>query len=261
MAALTRVVVRPFRHEGGHQAVLLRERLGERLEQKRLVAGRRRIVHGKRGLQHARPGLGVQAFDGHVHALAHVEQLAIEVALDRAAQNRIPEIAGRPVLHVAVVLGAHGVRRLAEHEEFVLQRGIGIESHVRRAIDHAVQQAARTDGGGIALEFRQEQQHVFAAGALFQRETARALRHDAHFCVGVCGVPAGVPGVVVELIVQVPPQHHVAEREPGTQHAQEFVAPQVLAQHDAVHIGQADLDMRERAGLHQPLCVFHRCYP
>ncbi|MNC68741.1 hypothetical protein D3C75_1193730 [compost metagenome] len=74
-------------------------------------------------------------------------------------------------------------------------------------------------------------------------------------------MPARVAGVVVELVIEVPSQHDIAKREPGTQGAQKLVAPQVLAQHDAVDVGQAHFDMRERAGLDQPLCVFQRCYP
>ncbi|MNQ90384.1 hypothetical protein D3C85_1057240 [compost metagenome] len=203
----------------------------------------------------------MQALDGHVHAFAHVQELAVEVAFDRAAQHRVPEISRRPVLHVAIVLRAHRMRRLAKHEELVLQRGVDVIAHAGGAIYRPVQQTARTDGARIAFEFRQEQQHVFPARPLFQRQPAAALRHDPELGVGVGGVPAGVLGVVVELVVEVPAEHDIAERQPRAQGAEEFVAPQILAQHDAVHIGQAHLDMRERAGLHQTLRVFHRCYP
>ncbi|KAG0739421.1 hypothetical protein G6F31_018114 [Rhizopus arrhizus] len=153
------------------------------------------------------------------------------------------------------------MRRFAEHEELVLQRRVDVVAHACGPVQRAVQQPARTDGARVALEFRQEQQHVFAAGPLFKRQPAPGLRHDAQLGVGVGGVPAGVLGVVVELVIEVPAEHHVAERQAGAQRAQELVASQVLAQHDAVDVGQAHLDMRERAGLHQPLCVFHRCYP
>lgn len=261
MAALAGMLVRPLRHEGGHQAVLLRQRLGEGLEEEGLVAGGGGLIDRDGRLQHAGTGLGMQAFDRHVHALAHVEQLAIEIALHGAAQLEVAEVAGGPVLHVAVVLGAHRVRRLAEHEKLVFERGVDLEAHAGGAIQRAMQQAARADVGRGAFELGQEQQHVLAAGPLLQRQPAAGAGHDAQLGIGIGRVPAGVLGVVVELVVQVPAEHHVAESQPAAQRGQEFVAPDVLAQHDAIDVGQADLDMRERAGLDQPLRVFHRCYP
>ncbi|MNT10471.1 hypothetical protein D3C72_1453030 [compost metagenome] len=153
------------------------------------------------------------------------------------------------------------MRRLAKHEELVFQRRVYVIAHAGGALYRPVQQAARTDGARFTFEFRQEQQHVFAARTLFQRQPAAALRHDPELGVGVGGVPAGVLGVVVELVVEVPAEHDVAECQSRAQGPEKLVATQILAQHDAVHVGQAYLDMRERAGLHQTLRVFHRCYP
>ena len=64
---------------------------------------------------------------------------------------------------------------------------------------------------------------------------------DVYKRQGIGRVPAGVLGVVVELVVQVPAEHHVAERQAAAQRGQELVAPDVLAQHDAIDVGQADL--------------------
>ncbi|MNJ54115.1 hypothetical protein D3C77_495450 [compost metagenome] len=203
----------------------------------------------------------MQAFDGHVHAFAHVQQLAVEVAFDRAAQHGIAEVSRRPVLHIAIVLRAHGVRRFTEHEEFIFQRGVDVVAHALRAIQRTLQQAARADGGRIAFELGQEQQHVFAPRPLLQWQATTGVGQDAQLGIGIGRVPAGVLGVVVELVVQIPTEHHVAKRQARAQRPQEFVAPQVLAQHNAVDVGQAHLDMRKRTGLHQTFRVFHRCYP
>ena len=204
MAALAGMVVRPLRHERRHQAVLLRQRLGERLEQKGLVARGRGLVDGDGRFQHARPRFRMQAFDGHVHAFAHVQQLAVEVAFDRTAQHGIAEVAWRPVLHIAIVLRAHGVRRFTEHEELIFQRGVDLVAHALCKIQRTLQQAARADGGRIAFELGQEQQHVFAPRTLLEGQAAAGVGQDAQLGIGIGSVPPGVLGVVVELVIQIP---------------------------------------------------------
>ena len=70
MAALARIVVRPFGHEGRHQAAALGQHLHEGLEQGRAVGRLQRLVVIEGRLQHAGAGLGVQPLDGHAHRLA-----------------------------------------------------------------------------------------------------------------------------------------------------------------------------------------------
>ena len=63
-------------------------------------------------------------------------------------------------------------------------------------------------------------------------------------------MPAGQRGVVVELIVGIPAQHHVAEAEALLESGFELVAGHVLAAHDAVDIGDADLHEGQIAAAH-----------
>jgi hypothetical protein len=57
-------------------------------------------------------------------------------------------------------------------------------------------------------------------------------------------VPAGVFDVVVELVVRIPADDHVAEAEALLERREELVAADVLAAQDAVDVGDPDLDMR-----------------
>ena len=79
MAALARILVRPFRHECRHQPAPLGHRFGEGLEQNRLVRGTQRVVHGDGRLDDAWASLRVQTLDRHVHLLAGVEEFVIEL--------------------------------------------------------------------------------------------------------------------------------------------------------------------------------------
>ena len=128
VAALAGPVVGPLGHEGRHQAAALRQHFHEGLEQGGAVGALERLVEGEGGLENARAGLGVQALDRHAHLFAGVEDLVIELGPDRAAYHRIAEIAGRHRRQVAEALFADALRRLVEHEEFVLGRGIGLDS-------------------------------------------------------------------------------------------------------------------------------------
>ena len=65
--------------------------------------------------------------------------------------------------------------------------------------------------------------------------------------IGIGGVPAGVCDVVVELVVGVPAQHHVAEAEAALQRREELGLRHVLAAQDAVDVEDADLDMGQAA--------------
>ena len=86
VARLARPVARPFRHEGRHPTAALRQDLRHRLEQRRLVGGGKRVVHLDGGFEHAGAGFGMKAFEFHVHRAAGVEQLAIELGVNRRPQ-------------------------------------------------------------------------------------------------------------------------------------------------------------------------------
>ena len=60
-------------------------------------------------------------------------------------------------------------------------------------------------------------------------------------------MPAGVGDVVVELVVGVPAQHHVAEAHAALERRLELVDVQVLAAQDAVDVVDAHLDVAQPA--------------
>ena len=164
MAALPRPVLRPFRHEGRHQAVLLRDHLGEGLEERCLVRGRQRHVIGNCGLHDAGTRFLVQSFDPDVHLAERIEQRAVEVAPRTVADHRIPEPARRHGRETSVILGANRLRRLAEDEELVLEPDVGLEPESAAALDHAAQQRARADRFGRRGELAEEEQSAVLEG-------------------------------------------------------------------------------------------------
>jgi hypothetical protein len=60
-------------------------------------------------------------------------------------------------------------------------------------------------------------------------------------------VPARVLHVVVELVVGIPAQHHVAEAESLVERGEKLVAAHVLTAHDSIVVEDTDLDMIELA--------------
>ena len=130
--ALARPIPRPLRHEGRHEAAALGQHLGEGLEQHRLVGGAERLVDADRGLEHARPGLGVETLERHVHRPAGVEELAVELGMDRGAQDRVAEEPRRHRLQVAVALLAHRVRASRRRGRTRIRAPTGPRSPFRR---------------------------------------------------------------------------------------------------------------------------------
>ena len=72
-------------------------------------------------------------------------------------------------------------------------------------------------------------------------------RQHAHRGIGIGGVPAREFRVVVELVVRVPAQDHVAEPEILVERRQEFIAAEIFPAHDAVGVEDADLDVLDAA--------------
>ena len=91
-----------------------------------------------------------------------------------------------------------------------------------------------------AGEFAEHQRQI-----AFKRQQPGRLRQQAHRGVGIGGMPACHFDVVVQLIVAVPAEHHVAEAEALLQRRQEFVAAHVFAAHDAIDVEHADFDVIE----------------
>ena len=111
--------------------------------------------------------------------------------------------------------------------------------------EHPAQRAARTDRLRVAVELAEEERQV-----VLERDQPHGLGQDAHRRVRIGGVPAGQRGVVVELVVGIPAQHHVAEAEALLERRFELVAGHVLAAHDAVDVEDADLDEGQVAAAH-----------
>ena len=77
--------------------------------------------------------------------------------------------------------------------------------------------------------------------------SAAGIWQHSHRRIRVGGVPARVFHVVIELVVRVPAQHHVAEAESLVERGEELVAAHVLAAHDAVVVEHSHLDVVELA--------------
>ena len=208
MAGLAGPVARPLGHESRHPAALLREDLGEGLEQGRLVGRPQRIVDPDRGFEHAGAGLRVQALDLEIHLVTEFEQLMIEIRMHAGAQNRIAEEARRDRLEITEALFADGMRRLVEDEELELGRGRNRKAHILRLFQHPPQDAARAGRFRIAVEFREEERQV-----VLERDQPHGFGKNAGRRVGIGGVPTRQRRVVVELVVGIPAQHHVADAE------------------------------------------------
>ena len=64
-------------------------------------------------------------------------------------------------------------------------------------------------------------------------------------------MPAGETGAVIELVVGIPAQHHVAEAESLLESGEKLVPLHVFAAHDAIDIENADLDVFNTAFVDQ----------
>ena len=210
-----------------------------------LSAALQRVVDADRRLEHAGPGLRVQALDLEIHPVREVEKLVIEIRVHAGAQHRIAEETRRDVLQIAIVLLAHGMRRLLEQEELELGRRRDREAHLLGLLQHAPQHAARAGRFRVAVELAQEERQV-----VLERNEPHGLGQHAHRGIRIGRVPAGERGVVVELIVRIPAQHHVAEAEALLEGGFELVAGHVLAAHDAVDIDDSDLHEGQIAAAH-----------
>ncbi len=206
MAGGTRQVRVPLGHEGRHHAAALEEDLGHGLEQGRRVRRRQGLVDAQRRFQHARAGFGVQALDPQVHALAELQKIPVELGVHPAAQHGIAEIAGGDGIQALIVLRPHTVRGLVEDEELELGGGLDRVAQAVGPLQHAAQHAARAYGLGRAGEFAEHQGDV-----ALMRQVAHSVGQEPDRRVRIGGVPAGEAGVVIELVVAVPAQHHVAE--------------------------------------------------
>ena len=85
------------------------------------------------------------------------------------------------------------------------------------------------------------------------------MGQDPHRRIRVACVPSGEGDVLVliELVVGVPTEYHIAEGQPVFEDRKELVAADVLASHHAVHVVQADLHVLDVSGLDDRLGIRH----
>src|SRR5471030_2940617 len=127
------------------------------------------------------------------------------------------------------------MRRLGEDEELVFETDLDLEAELLGARENAAQNAAWADRLELLGELRQEQE-IAGLG----RNLAAGVGQDAHSGVGITRVPAGHGDIVVELVVGVPTQHHVAEAKAALERRLELVDVDVLAAQDAVDVVDTD---------------------
>jgi hypothetical protein len=194
------------------------------------------------GFENARAGFSVQALDGKAHGLAEIEQLLIQTRVHGISEHRVAERTGSHGFQLPVALVTDGLRRFLEHEELIFGGGADGIAHLGGALEHAPQGAARADRFGAAGELA-EKEYGFG----FEGDVALGLGQHAHGGIGIGGVPAGELCIVVELVVRVPAENHVAEAEVFVEPREEFIAAEVFAAQDAVGVGDSDFDMFDAA--------------
>src|SRR5207237_6662777 len=99
-------------------------------------------------------------------------------------------------------------------------------------------------------ELQEEEQGLFLEGKL-----PAGFRQYPHGRVGIGGMPAGEGDVVIELVVGIPPQDHVAETDSTVESGKEFDLGNVFASQDAIVVENTDFDMANAALFHDAPCI------
>ena len=241
VAALARVIHGPLGHERRHGAAFGEEGLGEGLEEGCPVGALRTVGGGEGRFPHARAGFTVQALQRRANVFAIVHQRLEPLGVRAGAQHRIAEVARRQRPQVAIRLFADGVGRLVEHEQLVFEAGGEHEAQAIRDGQRPPQRGTGADGvvrGAIGrLELADEVGHTLVW------QPALGVHQQAVLGVREAGVPAGEVAAVVELVVDVPAEHAVAEAATLAQDAGELLQAHVLAANHAVDVRQAELHL------------------
>ena len=156
-------------------------------------------------------------------------------------QHRVAEVAGRKRSQIAVALGADALRRFVEHEQLVLEAGLGGTTERLGSRQHAAQYRAGANGvvaavggGELADEIGRA---VFQGAFTGYQQSVAGVREAA--------VPASDrvaperPRTLVELVVHVPAEHAVAKAAAVLQQARELLQAHELAAQHAVCVCQA----------------------
>src|SRR5580658_6982757 len=236
MTALTRNAVGPLRHERRHQAVALRQNFGECLEERRAVGRFEGIAIRERSFENSGPGLGVQSLDRKSHGLSKIEKIVVQVRMHGASQYRVAKGTGRHGLQLPVALVANRLRRFVKNEKFEFRGGADGVPRLRGALQHTPQHPSWTHRFRAARKLAEKKQ-----GFRLEWDVALSRGKNPHRGIRIGGMPAGKFRVVVELIVRIPAQNHVAKSEILLETREELVAAQVFSAHDPVGVENADL--------------------
>ena len=208
-----------------------------------LSAASQPVVDPQRRLEHAGAGLGVQALDAHVHGLAHGEQVAVPVATapSCAAPNSRRSRARSASGSCSPSRGSSSAVSAKTKNSYSKPTLTSKPSFFARASTRRSMPRGQSSSAGPANSHRNSR---LPGSVAISRQVSR---QDADVGVGIGGVPAGVGDVVVELVVAVPAQHHVAEAHAALERRLELVDVDVLAAQDAVDVVDAHLDVAEAA--------------
>ena len=239
VAALSRVVHRPLGHEGGNPLTPGEVHLAERLEEVGLVRGSDRIGRFESRFPDTGTGLAVQAFHRATQCGAIIHQPIEQVCLSRGTQHRVTEVPGRQRRQVPESFLLQGVGRLVEYEKLVLEAHPDIDVQLPGKPQNAPQRGARAQ----RMVVRIIGTHEFAdeVGDTLILEPALGLAQQSVRCIRKSGVPAGKGRVVIQLVVDVPAEHAVAEPTAFLHHGSELFEADVLASNHTIEVGKAQL--------------------
>ena len=153
-----------------------------------------------------------------------------------ASQYRVAKGTGRHGLQLPVALIANRLRRFVENEELEFRGGADGVSRLRGPLQHTPQHPSRTDRFRAPCKLAQKKH-----GFRLERNVALSRWKDPHRRIRIGGMPAGKFRVVVQLIVRIPAQNHIAKSEILLKTRQELVPTQILSAHDPVGVEDADL--------------------
>ena len=243
VSALPGVAHGPLRHERSDQLTLVEVGFGKRLEHRSVVCGPSIALSGERALPDAGAGLTVQAFERAVERLGAAHQASEQVCMLRRPQHGVTEVARAQRPQIPIALLPHGVRRLIEHEEFVLKAAAQSQTNVGELLQENVETAARTQRVGTTVRDELAEKERTA----LTLEPTLGGDHQSVSGVRKAGVPAGqrllAAKALVQHVVDVPTEHAVAEAPALAEHAFELVERDVLAPHDPVDVRQPELDV------------------
>ena len=124
-----------------------------------------------------------------------------------------------------------------------------------RPVEHPPKQTAGANTVSRFSELSQEQN----AALIFHWKLTTGFRKDTDRCIRVGRVPAGETGVVIQLVIGIPAEHHITKPEPAFKRGYELVTRHIFAAHHPIGIEQPDLDIIKITVFDQLNGIF-RCF-